>query len=83
MYRDKLNKYFDFRIYLDVDEEKICERAIIRSPDMEPDKILAKYERKYLQIQRWYKETYKPIEFSDIVIDNNDYENPIMLRIKT
>ena len=42
--------------------------------------FLEKYKSKYIPIQQWYLSHCKPKERSDIVIENTDYNCPIVVR---
>lgn len=78
LYREPIDKYFDYRIFLDVTFEEVLKRARQRDVPMYGEAILDKYLEKYIPIQKWYLENYKPKKKSDLVIDNNDYNNPIV-----
>lgn len=79
LYREPINKYFDYRIFLDITFEEVLERARKRDVPIYGEAFLDKYKTKYIPIQKWYLENYKPKESSDLVIDNNDYNNPVIV----
>ncbi len=79
LYREPIDKYFDYRIFLDITFEQVLERARKRDVPIYGEGFLDKYKNKYIPIQKWYLESYKPKEYSDLVIDNNDYNNPVVI----
>lgn len=42
--------------------------------------MMQKYQSKYLSAQRTYLEEYPSERNADVIIDNNDWENPIVLK---
>ena len=76
LYREPLDQYFDFRIFLDITFEEVLRRAERRDvPGCGPE-FLGRYHRKYIPIQKWYLDTHSPVERSDLVVDNNDCHRP-------
>jgi len=82
LFCDQLGDFFDYRIFVDVDEETILDRALVR--DVErlggADTLRTKYNGRYLPGQRLYFERFRPKEKSHLVIDNRDYEAPLVLQ---
>lgn len=82
LFCDQLGDLFDFRIFVDVDEETVLERAKRR--DVERlgglDTLNRKYNERYLPGQRQYFELFRPKEKSHLVIDNRDYEAPVVVQ---
>lgn len=76
LYREPLDSYFDFRIYLDISFDEVIKRATKRDGYLFGDGIIEKYQQKYIPIQKIYMEKYKPKENSDLVICNEDFKNP-------
>jgi uridine kinase len=76
LYREPINEYFDCRIFLDISFEEVIKRASLRDVPKYGTKFLEKYKQKYIPIQQWYLEKYKPKEISNCVIDNADYNCP-------
>lgn len=76
--RPPIVKYFDLKIFIDITNQEVIRRAVLRDDYLFKDKIEERYEQKYIPIQEWYKEEYRPCQISDIVIDNEDYNNPII-----
>ncbi|MBK1879292.1 hypothetical protein [Pelagicoccus mobilis] len=82
LFCDQLGDFFDFRIFVDVDEETILERAAARDIDRLGglDTLKRKYHGRYLPGQRRYFELYQPKAKSHLVIDNRDFEAPLVLQ---
>jgi RimJ/RimL family protein N-acetyltransferase len=79
LYREPLNQYFDLRIFIDISFEEVLNRACKRDSSLFQD-VTQRYNNKYIPIQKLYMKQYNPKEQSDIVIDNNDYWNPIFIK---
>ncbi len=82
LFCDQLGDLFDYRIFVDVDEETVLERALTRDVDRlgGVDTLKSKYHGRYLPGQRKYFEMHRPKERSHLVIDNNDYHAPVVVR---
>ena len=59
------------------------QRAIVRDDELfgGPEKTIKLYKKRYIPGQEMYLSINKPLEVSDIVLNNNDYENPIVTKI--
>ncbi len=82
LFCDQLGDFFDYRIYVDVDEDTILQRALDR--DVERlggvDTVKQKYLCRYLPGQRLYRERHLPQKRSHLVIDNSNYLAPLVLQ---
>lgn len=82
LFRPELVKYFDYKIFLDVDFDIVLDRAIKRVQDIEylgsMEEVIKSYKQRYIPAQKLYFKDVKPKEKSDIVINNNDFKNPII-----
>jgi phosphoglycolate phosphatase len=76
LYRSPINKYFDYRIFLDISFDEVIIRAQKRDVPLYGDGIVEKYKNKYIPIQKRYIEEHNPIRESDVVIDNSDFSFP-------
>lgn len=76
LFRDPLNQYIDYRIYIHIDFDEVLRRAEIRDVPKYGVEFLQKYEDKYIPIQKMYLEKYDPLHKSDVVIDNKNYFYP-------
>ncbi len=81
--RDELIKYWDFKIFLDINIETSLQRAIKR--DTERDylgsrkAIIRMYKNRYIPAQKYYLKIATPKTRADLVIDNNDYISPVIV----
>ncbi len=82
LFREPLNKYFDLRVFVDITFDEVLNRAVIRDKDLLGETVIEKYRNKYIPIQKQYLEAYSPASICDIVIDNNDFMEPVA-QIKT
>ena len=76
LYRAPINKYFDYRIFLDISFDEVLKRARNRDLPLYGESIIDKYKNKYIPLQKRYINEHKPMEISDLVIDNNDFRFP-------
>ncbi len=80
LYREPLNQYFDLRIFIDISFDEVLKRAAKRDLGLLGEAVIQKYKNKYIPIQKLYMEKYNPKALSDIIIDNNDYLNPRIIK---
>lgn len=76
--RPELRDLLDFTIFLDVDFQVNVARLAARdgtNPDQDDPLV-----RRYVEGQRLYFETCQPQQRADMVIDNNDWANPVLVR---
>lgn len=80
--REELNEIWDIRIFLDVSFEIVLERAMKRDLDYfkDADTLLDKYNKRYIPGQKIYFQRVNPISKADLVIDNNEYCKPRIIR---
>jgi uridine kinase len=74
LFRKELAPYIDYKIFLNIPPELSKKRAKMRDPEAN----LQKYDTKYLPAQRKYLREYPPRKVSDMVIDNRDWERPVI-----
>ena len=82
MNRNELFKYWDFSVFLDVNFENVIKRAIKRDSKLfgNEEEIKFRYLNRYIPGQEIYLNECNPIERANIVIDNNDWNNPKLLK---
>lgn len=68
-------RYLDYKVFLDVPVETWRERA----RDRDPEDVFARYETRYLPAQMKYLEEYPPLEAADMIIDNTNWEYPVIV----
>jgi phosphoglycolate phosphatase-like HAD superfamily hydrolase/uridine kinase len=74
LFRGELSSYIDYKVFLDIPLEESKRRAIIRDSEA----IVKKYDEKYLPAQVKYMKKYPPTKVADIVIDNTNWEYPLV-----
>lgn len=80
LFREPLLPYLDGRVFLSISFEEVLNRARLRDVPKYGEEFLNKYITKYIPIQKRYLTEHKPMEESDIVIDNTDYHRPMLLK---
>jgi hypothetical protein len=67
-----------------VDFKTTVQRAVNRTAEIEhlssKRKILYKFDKRYIPGQQIYFEEANPKEKADIIIDNRDFEDPMVIR---
>ncbi|MBD3285084.1 HAD-IA family hydrolase [candidate division WOR-3 bacterium] len=79
LYREPINKYFCIRVFLDVEFREVLRRAGERDTARFGPEFIKRYKTKYIPVQKRYLEDCKPVERSDVVVDNNDYIRPYLV----
>jgi uridine kinase len=76
--RPEINDYWDFRIFIDVDFDVTLQRALARDGVIMggQERTRERYLTKYYPGQRLYLNLVRPWEIADVVVNNNDYDNP-------
>jgi len=80
LFRDPLLSYFDLKIFIDINFDEVLKRAQIRDIPKYGPEFLNRYINKYIPIQKKYLEQCKPKENCDILIDNNNYHMPFIIK---
>ncbi|WP_228288233.1 cytidylate kinase family protein [Thermosipho ferrireducens] len=84
LFRPELVNYWDIKIFVDADFKVTVERAVKRNTEKDyigsEQKIRSKYEKRYIPGQQIYFRKASPKEKADIVINNNDFENPLLTK---
>jgi uridine kinase len=82
MHRDELYEYWNLSVFLDVTFETVRKRAISRDREYfgSEEKVLEKYNKRYIPGEEIYLKKCKPEERATYVIDNNDWQNPIIIK---
>ncbi|MGD0780215.1 MAG: HAD-IA family hydrolase [Dehalococcoidales bacterium] len=74
LFRKELAPYIDLKVFLHISFDESKRRAMIR--DSEAD--IKKYDEKYLPAQRKYLTEYPPAKVADIIIDNTNWDYPVI-----
>lgn len=82
MNRDELYKFWDLSIFLDISFDTVLKRALKRDIPLfgNEEIIKEKYLKRYIPGEKLYIKKCNPIERADIVIDNNNYLNPKLIK---
>lgn len=80
LFRPELSHYVDLMIFLRVDEVVAIDRALVRDTSALSEDTLRRYQTKYLPAQRTYLAKYPSERNADIILDNNDWNNPLILK---
>ena len=80
--RPELADHWDLVIFIDVRFEVVLQRAVVRDQEAigEPAQVIARYQNRYIPGQQIYLSNCHPKEKAAIVLDNNDLENPIIIK---
>jgi phosphoglycolate phosphatase-like HAD superfamily hydrolase/uridine kinase len=78
LFRPELSPYLDYKIFVDIPFEESRRRAVIRDVPIFGDTILKRYTEKYWPAQKRYLEEYPPRQKADLVIDNCNWEYPVI-----
>ena len=82
MNRDELRGYWDLSIFLDVSFETVRKRAVLRDTKLfgTEEEALNKYDKRYIPGEELYIASCNPKDRADIVIDNNDWQHPVITK---
>lgn len=76
--RPELNPHWDLRIFVDVPFAEVLKRAEIRDREFMGDEVEAKYRMRYIPGQELYLNSVQPQTLADILVDNSDFNNPVI-----
>lgn len=80
LFREPLLAFLEGKVFLLIDFDEVLKRARERDIPKYGEEMIQKYVRKYIPIQKRYLLECKPIEISDIVIDNQNFKRPVWIR---
>ncbi len=85
LFCSELNHHWDYKIFIDASFETIINRAMLRDDERlgGNDKLLKKYYKRYIPGQKAYLVKYKPHKQANIVVNNNNYHKPYIVRKTT
>jgi uridine kinase len=80
--RSELVNYWDFKIFLNTSFKTALERALERDKEYFGDEniLREKYEKRYFPGQELYLSDAHPEQIADIVIDNEDFNSPTIIK---
>ena len=80
-FRPEWDRFWDVRVWLDVDPEVATARFLTRDTDREGAEVAARLDReRYRPAEEEYVARVDPLERADIVVDNRDLARPRLLR---
>jgi len=84
LHRTELINFWDCSIFLHVPFDVTMERAVLRDGDLfgQEDQIRRRYEQKYVPAQKMYLQRETPSDKATVVIDNSDFDEPVVLKTK-
>ena len=79
--RPELRDVWDFCVFVHVDFEVALRRALERDIARfgSPESVRERYQNRYIPGQQLYLESVEPQKHADVVIDNNEPENPVLI----
>ncbi len=79
--RRELVAAWDLRVYVHVPEEVTLSRAELRDRGLfgDRDAVRRRYLQRYLPGQALYRRTASPVQAADVVLDNSDWNNPVVV----
>ncbi|MET9245045.1 uridine kinase [Nonomuraea sp. NPDC003709] len=75
-FRPEIDKYWDLRIWMDVDAELSVRRGAERDQDWAGSEAESIHRNRYLVAERIYLEETDPLRRMDVVIDNTVFDRP-------
>jgi len=85
LFRPELLDYWDVKIFVDISFEESLRRGLARDGKLfgGSEETKERYSRRYIPGQKLYLELCQPKDLADIVVQNEDYFNPILKIIRT
>lgn len=83
LFNEFLFPYWDYKLFIDASFENTMQRAIERDNDLfgGTENVIKLYKNRYIPGQEMYLSTCNPINSSDIVLNNDDFRNPVVTKI--
>ncbi len=78
LFRKELSPYINYKVFLEIPFRESMNRAKSRDNKIFGNKILKKYRSKYIPAQKIYLGLYPPCRIADMVIDNLNWEFPVI-----
>lgn len=76
LFRQPLEKYLDYKIYIHISFEEVLKRARVRDVPLYGEAMMDKYISKYIPIQQRYISENCPQKTCDLLINNEDFSQP-------
>ncbi len=75
-FRPEINHFWDFRIWVDVDEDTSVRRGTHRDQDWAGAQAEAVHRDRYLVAERLYLAEVDPLRLVDVIVDNTMFDQP-------
>ena len=84
LFCDTLADFWDFQIFIDVSFDVVIKRALTRDAKRlgGVENLLEKYHNRYIPGQQLYLETYQPREAAHVVINNDNFAEPKLVKME-
>lgn len=82
IFRKELAPYLDYKIFIDIPFEECKSRAMVRDVPTLGIEVMEKYDSKYIPAQKRYLAEFPPEEIADMVVDNSNWECPIIKKAR-
>jgi uridine kinase len=78
LFRPELNHYWDYRVFVHVPFEVALTRAVSRDVVLfgSAAEVVIRYRQRYFPAQRSYLAAVRPELLADIVVENQDWDEP-------
>ncbi len=80
LYRPPLDDLLDYKVFLDISFDEVLRRARARDVPKYGEEFLQKYMERYIPAQMIYLKQFSPKEKCDLIVDNNDFHKPILVK---
>jgi len=81
LFRDEFIDFLDYKVLINISFDLSKIRAKIRNPELTDDDLKS-YDVKYIPAQEKYFEKYNPKNKANLIINNNNFNNPEIVRWK-
>ncbi len=78
LYRPPIIDLVDYKAFLDIGFDEVLKRAKKRDVPKYGENFLERYKQRYIPAQKKYLSEYNPTKTCDLLIDNNDYNKPLV-----
>ena len=81
-FRPNINAYWDLRVWVEIDGERSVRRGVARDAERSTDARAAEalHRDRYLVGERLYIAEVDPRSIVDVIVDNNDFDRPRLVR---
>lgn len=82
IFKDEIRKYLDYTIFIQISKREMNKRAFERDANTigSEESVMFDYENKYFPTQQKYLALFPPEVYANIIINNNDWNNPEIIK---